>query len=164
MNKGFTLFETLLALTIVSFVSVTSIYILFLSLNLRDLTLSTTKTEESLRVFERSFRRAVLGAVSITGDPDSIYLRSQDECWSFEYDGVQKNLKYAMTAQSGCTPNPTPTDLFFPVSTKLESMSFLVYYITTGGRLVKVNGSIRTALPFDVYQTSFSDSFVNLVD
>ncbi|HCQ31190.1 TPA: hypothetical protein DIU27_02270 [Candidatus Collierbacteria bacterium] len=163
-QAGFTLFETLLAMTIVSFVSVTSIYILFLSLNLRDLTLSTTKTQESIRVFERSFRKAVLGAQSISGDSDSIFLRSQNECWSFMYDSVNKNLKYTVNSQIGCTPDPNPVDLFFPDATKIESMSFLISDIASGGRMVKVNGSISVTLPFDKYQTSFSESYVNLID
>ncbi len=162
--KGFTLFETLLAMTIVSLVSITSVYILFLSLNLRDLTLTTTKTDESVRVFERSFREAVLGAQSISGDTHSIFLRSQSECWSFVYDDGNKNVRYSAKMQSGCTPDINPSDFFFPSSTKIEDISFIVSPISTGGRLVKVNGTIQTILPFDVFQKSFSLSYVNLID
>jgi len=162
--RGFTLFETLLAMTIVSIVSVTSVYILFLSLNLRDLTLTTTKTDESVRVFERFLREAVLGAQSISGDNQSIFLRSQSECWSFVYDAVNKNVKYSSKIQSGCIPDPNPSSYFFPLSSKIEAISFLVSPITTGGRLVKVSGTIQTILPFDIFQKTFSLSYVNLID
>ena len=163
-HSGFTLFETLLAMTIVSLVSVTSVYILFLSLNLRDLTLTTTKTEESIRVFNRQLKAAVIGAQSVTGGSGSIFTRSETECWSFVYDAVSKNVKYSQIKEGGCTPVPNPSNLFFPSSTKVNSMVFQVSNITTGGRLVGVSGTIQTTLPFDTYQTTFSESYVNLID
>lgn len=162
--RGFTLFETMLAMTIVSLVSVTSIYILFLSLNLRDLTQSTTISEESIRVFERSIREAVLGSQSITGNSGSLFLRSQSICWSFVYDPSILNVKYAKVSQTGCTPDLNPTSLFFPSSSRITALSFSFLPISTGGNLVRVAGTIQTVLPFDVYQTSFSESFVNLID
>lgn len=161
---GFTLLETLLAMSIVSFVSITSVYILFLSLNLRDLTLSTTKTQEAIRVFERALRQAVLSAQNVSGGGSSIFLRSQNECWSFVYDSVIKNVKYSKIVQSGCTPNPNPNSLFFAPETKIDAVSFAYSPITSGGRVVKISGSIKTTLPLDVYETTFSESFVNLID
>lgn len=163
-QTGFTLLETLLAMSVVSFVSITSVYILFLSLNLRDLTLSTTKTQEAIRVFERALRQAVLSAQNVSGGGDSIFLRSQGECWSFVYNSVIKNVKYSKIAQNGCTPNPNPTSLFFASETKIDSIFFAYSPITSGGRMVKVSGSIKTILPLDVYETTFSESFVNLID
>ncbi len=156
--------ETLLAMTIVSMVSVTSVYILFFSLNLRDQTLATTKTEESIRVFERSFRQAALGAENISGDANSIFLRSESECWSFVYDSVMKNVKYSKILQEACIPNESPSELFFPTMTNIKTLSFSFSPITTGGNLVSVIGSMETVLPFDSHETTFSDSFVNLVD
>ncbi|EKD53226.1 MAG: hypothetical protein ACD_61C00105G0002 [uncultured bacterium] len=163
-HSGFTLFETLLAMTIVSLVSVTSVYILFLSLNLRDLTLATTQTEESMRIFNRQLRQAVIGAKSVTGGSDSIFTRSQTECWSFVYDPLSKNIKYSELKQEGCTPDPDPSTLFFPSSSKINSIAFTISDISTGGRLVGVTGTIQTTLPFDTYQTTFSESYVNLID
>ncbi len=162
--KGFTLFETLLAITIISMVSVTSMYILFLSLNLRDMTLATTKTEESLRIFERAFRQAALGAISVTKGTNSIFFRSSDECWSFLYDTVNKSVKYTKTVQVDCTPDPNPIISFFPASTKVNSLSFSIIPIATGGNLVGMSGTVESTLPLDTYQTSFSKSFVNLMD
>jgi len=163
-HSGFTLFETLLAMTIVSLVSVTSVYILFLSLNLRDLTLATTQTEESVRIFNRQLREAVIGAQSVTGGSGSIFTRSQTECWSFVYDDLSKNIRYSDLKQEGCTPDPDPSNLFFPSSSKISSIVFTIMDISTGGRLVGVTGTIQTALPFDTYQTTFSESYVNLID
>ncbi len=163
-QKGFTLLETILAMSIVSLVSVASVNMLFLSLNLRDLTLSTTKTQEAIRVFERLLRQAVLNAQNVSGGGSEIFLRSQGECWSFVYDAANKNMKYSKIVQNGCSPDPNPTDLFFATETKIDSISFAFSPITTGGRIVNVSGSIKTILPFDVYETTFSESFVNLID
>lgn len=162
--SGFTLLETLLAISIVSFVSVTSVYMLFLSLNLRDLTLATTKTQEAIRIFERSLRQAVLSAQNISGGGGSIFIRSQNECWSFVYDNIEKNVLYSKISQNGCTPNPSPTSLFFAPETKINSISFSFSPITSGGQTVKVDGLIKTILPFDVYETTFSETLVNLID
>ncbi len=162
--KGFTLLETILSMSIVSLVSVTSIYILFLSLNLRDLTLATTRTEESIRVFEHAVRQGTLGAVSISGNSSSLFLRSANECWSFVYDSSAKNVFYTKTLQVGCITDPNPATLFFPSTTKITSMIFSYSPIATGGNLVRVLGTIQTVLPFDTYETNFSESFVNLID
>ncbi len=163
-QDGFTLFETLLAITIISLVSVTSMYILFLSLNLRDMTLATTKTEESIRIFERSFRQAALGALNVTKGTNSIFLRSTDECWSFLYDSINKSVKYTKIVQTGCTPDANPGTLFFPASTKINSLTFSVIPLATGGNLVGMSGTVQSTLPLDTYQSSFSESFVNLMD
>lgn len=162
--KGFTLFETLLAMGIVSLVSVAAVYSLFLSLNLRDLTLATTKIEESLRVFDRSLRRSAVGASSITGSSNSLFLRSQNECWSFVYDAILKNIKYDKTSSPGCSPNQNPQSLFFPSTIKINTLTFVVVPLNTGGRQLNVSGVVEAILPFDSYQTSFANSYINLVD
>lgn len=161
---GFTLLEVLMAVSIISVVSVASIYMLFLSLNLRDLSLSTAKTEESLRVFDRSLREAVIGAQSINGNNTSLFLRSTAECWSFVYDNNLKNIKYTKISQVDCIPDPNPSALFFPNSTKINSFSFFLSNLSTGGRQVSVNAIIQTTLPLDSYLTNFSASYSNLID
>lgn len=162
--KGFTLIETLIAMTIISLVTVASVYSLFLSLSLRDLTLATNRTEEALRVFDRDLRQAVIGASSITGNASAIYLRSMTECNSFVYDSVLKNIKYTKISQVGCAPDPDPQNLFFPTSTKINSIAFMYFTLATGGRQVNVSGIVETILPFSSFQTSFSNTFTNLVD
>lgn len=162
--KGFTLLETILAMTIISAVSVASVYMLYLSLNLRDLTLATTKTEESLRVFNLAIRNATLGAISISGGGDALFLRGKSECWSFVYDSGFRNVRYSKISQPDCNPDPSPLNIFFPTSTKINSLVFRFTPLSTGGRQVSVNGQMQTILPFDVYQTDFSNSYVNLVD
>lgn len=165
MNKnGFTLIEMIIAMTTISIVSVASMYILFLSLNLRDLTLTSSKTEESLRVFDRTLRKASTQALAITGGGSSILIRGKSECWSFAYDAVSQNVKYSKIAQNDCNPDPSPSSLYFPSSTKVTSMNFLVNPLSSGGRQVKVDGTLQTTLPLDVFQTSFSSAYVNLVD
>lgn len=162
--KGFTLLETLLAMTIISVISVAAVYMLFLSLNLRDLTLTTTKTQESLRVFDRAFREAATGASSVAGGGGSIFLKTSSVCWSFVYDPLIKNLKYSKTTQANCVSNPTPQNLFFATTSKINSLSFTIAPLSTGGRQIIVNGTIETKLPFDVYTTSFSNTYINLID
>ncbi len=162
--KGFTLIETLIAMSIISFVSVASVYSLFLSLSLRDLTLATNRTEEGLRVFDHNLRSAVIGAASITGNSSSIFLRSLTVCNSFVYDANLKNVKYTKIVQAGCAPDPDPQNLFFPSNTKINSLSFLFFNLATGGRQVNASGIVETVLPFSSYLTSFSSSFTNLVD
>lgn len=163
-QSGFTLLETIVAMTVVSLVSVTSVYILFLSLNLRDMTLTTTKTQEAIRVFERSFREAALGAISVTEGTNSLFLRSAERCWSFVYDPLAKNVKYTRTIQVGCVPDSNPVNLFFPSSIKISAMAFSVRSISTGGKLVEMTGTVQTVMPFDTYQTDISEAFVNLMD
>lgn len=163
-QAGFTLFETLIATSIISIVSLASVYMLFLSLSLRDMTSSTAKTEESTRVLDRSLRQAIAGAQAITGSGTELFLRSEAECWSFVYDGNIKNLKYAKISQTGCSADPNPTDLFFPESTTVNNMSFTYGPLATGGRHVRITTELETVLPFDSYVSTFSNSYVNLVD
>lgn len=164
MSKGFTLIEIVIAIATVSIVSVATMYILFLSLSLRDLTLTSTRTEESLRIFDRYLRLSVLDALAITGGGNTLYLQGESECWSFVYDSVDQNLKYAKTTQTGCTPETNPATLFFPSSTKTTSMNFLITPLSSGGRQVKIDGTLKTTLPLDVYETNFSGVYINLVD
>lgn len=163
-QAGFTLLETLIATSIISIVSLASVYMLFLSLSLRDMTSTTAKTEESMRVLDRSLRQAITGAQAITGSGTELFLRSAAECWSFVYDGNIKNIKYAKISQIGCSADTNPTELFFPESTKVNDMSFTYGSLATGGRHVRVTTVLETVLPFDSYASSFSNSYVNLVD
>lgn len=162
--KGFSLLETLLAMTIVSVVSVASVYMLFLSLSLRDLTLTTTKTQESLRVFDRALREAVTGATSVSGSGGSLYLSTASRCWSFAYDSITKNVKYTNLSQVNCSPDPNPTTPFFASPTKINSLSFVITPLSSGGRQIIMNGTMQTTLPFDFFSTSFSNVYLNLID
>lgn len=162
--KGFSLLETLLAMTIVSVISVASVYMLFLSLNLRDLTLTTTKTQESLRIFDRSLREAIIGASTVSGGGSSLFLSTTSQCWSFVYDGVAKNVKYSKVVQAGCVADPSPTSLFFATSTKINSLAFSIINLSSGGRQIVMSGTVQTTLPFDVFSTSFSNTYINLID
>lgn len=162
--KGFTLLETLIAMTIISLISVTSVYILFLSLNLRDLTMATIRTEEALRVLNRTMRQAVLNAEDISGSNNTLYTSSANECWSFLFDAGNKTIKYARVNQSGCTPPLNPTSSFFPGTIQVSSFSYIITPILTGGRQVKVAGTVQSILPFDTYQTDFSSTYINMID
>lgn len=162
--KGFSLLETLLAMTIVSVISVAAVYMLFLSLNLRDLTLTTTKTQESLRVFDRALREAVIGAKTVSGGGNSLFLNTDSQCWSFVYDAVSKNVKYSKITQTNCVVDPSPTNLFFPTTTKINSLTFSILPLSSGGRQIVMSGTVQTTLPFDVYSTSFSNTYINLID
>lgn len=163
-QSGFTLIEMIIAMTTVSIVSVATMYILFLSLNLRDLTITSSKTEESLRVFDRTMRMAATQALAITGGGSSILIRGKNECWSFAYDSLAQNVEYSKIVQTDCNPDPNPSSSFFSASTKVISMNFLITPLSSGGRQVKVDGTFQTTLPLDVFQTSFSNAYVNLVD
>lgn len=163
-NTGATLLETLIAIGIFSLLSVAATWLVFSSVNLRDATLATTRTIESLRVFNHTLRQAVTGAQTVTHTPTTLNLFSSANCWSFAYSALQNNLLYDHTTTPGCVPNPNPTTLFFPTSTQLTNFSFSVYPLATGGRQVIVASDIQTVLPFSDYQTSFSQTIVNLVD
>src|SRR5512138_2610851 len=124
LHSGFTLFETLLAMAIISVISVASIYMLYLSLNLRDLSLGSARTEEALRIFDRTLRNAALNSKTITGGGTSLFLTSPSTCWSFVYDSISKNIKYAKISQAGCTPTQNPGTGFFPSTVKITALNF----------------------------------------
>ena len=161
---GFTLVELIMSLGIISVISVASVYTIFLSLNLRDLTLATTELEDSTRTFNHYMRRAVLGSKSITGGGNSLFLSSQDRCFSFVFDAGSQNIRFAEINESGCSPNLNPSNLFFPDSTRVEFFTFTLFALATGGRQVNTNGSFVTIMPLSSYQTDFSGTYINLID
>lgn len=163
-EAGVSMLEVIITLSIMSIVSVASVWLVFTTLSLRDLALATTATSESLRVLSTTLSRAVRSASVISGSPNSLLITSVDECWSFVYDGDLKNIRYAKTLATGCAPNPNPGELFFPSYSQLTSFSISVAPLPTGGRQVTVGGVINTILPFENYQTSFLDTFTNVVD
>lgn len=156
--------EVIITLGIMSIVSVASVWLVFTTLALRDLTLATTSTSEALRVFSWTLSHSVRGATVVSGSATTLLLTGVNECWSFVYDDVAKNIRYAKTLAIGCSPNPVPSELFFPSYSQLTNFSFSVNPLPTGGRQVTAMGAINTILPFENYQTSFSDTFTNVID
>ena len=163
-NKGFTLLELVIATGIFSMISVASVWMLFLSLNLRDLSSATIRTEESLRIFNQTFRLASLNASTVTGGGTALLLKSAGECWSFLYDQNLKNIKFDHVSQSGCVPNPSPTSLFFPSQTVVDNFSFSITSLPTGGRQISALGSLTTFLPFNSYSETFQATVTNVID
>ena len=94
-QAGVSMLEVVITLSIMSIVSVASVWLVFTTLSLRDLVLATTATSESLRVLSHALSRAVRGASVVGGSPTSLLITSVDECWSFVYDADVKNLPYA---------------------------------------------------------------------
>ncbi|MFZ2201873.1 MAG: prepilin-type N-terminal cleavage/methylation domain-containing protein [Microgenomates group bacterium] len=163
-QAGVSMLEVIITLSIMSIVSVASVWLVFTTLSLRDLVLATTATSESLRVLSWTLSRAIRGASVVSGSATSLLITSADECWSFVYDSDLKNLRYAKMMAAGCAPNPSPSELFFPSYSQITNFSFLVAPLPTGGRQVTASGVMNTILPFENYQTSFGDTFTNVVD
>jgi len=162
--NGFTILELLIAISIFSVVSVASVWLIFSSLSLRDQTLAATRTQEQLRVFSHTLRGAIQNASVVSGGGNTLQLVSLNECWSFIYDDMLRNVRYSKTTGAGCSPDPVPDSPFFLTTSQLLSLSFTITPLSTGGRQVSVNGEMRTILPFDDFQMSFNDSFTNLID
>ncbi|OGD69805.1 hypothetical protein A3A84_01975 [Candidatus Collierbacteria bacterium RIFCSPLOWO2_01_FULL_50_23] len=163
-QAGTSMLEVIITLSIMSVISVASVWLVFTTLSLRDQVLATTTTTESLRVFSRTLTRAIQNTSVVGGSSSSLLLTSAAECWSFVYDSISKNVRYSQTLASGCTPNPDPTILFFPSYSEISAFNFSVASLATGGRQVTVSGVINTIFPFENYQTSFSDTFTNVID
>lgn len=163
-QTGTSMLEVVITLSVMSVISVASVWLVFTTLSLRDQSLATTTTTESLRVFSRTLNRAIQNAAVVSSTQTSLLLTSASECWSFVYDSVYKNVRYSDIVASGCTPNPNPTTLFFPSYSEISSVTFSVTPMVTGGRQVTVSGIVNTIFPFENYQASFSDSFTNLID
>lgn len=161
---GVSMLEVVITLSIMSIVSVASVWLVFTTLSLRDLTLATTTSSESMRVFSNSLSRAVRNASVVSGTPTSIFLTSATECWSFVYDSNTKKVFYSLISSAGCTPNLNPTISFFPSVSQVTNLIFNISNLTTGGRQVTVTGVINTILPFENYQISFSDTYTNVID
>lgn len=163
-NRGISVLEVVITLGILSVVSVASVWLVFTTLALRDQALAITTTSESLRVFSRTLSRAIQSASVISGSGQSLLLTAQNECWSFVYDTISLNVRWSHTEASGCAPNPNPATLFFPSYSQIISLNFTVFPLATGGRQVFALGVINTILPFENYQTNFSDTFSNVID
>lgn len=163
-DNGFSLLELIIAMGIFSVISIASVGMMFLSLNLRDLSSATTMTEESLRVFNQTFRQASLSTTATAGGGASLLLKNTGECWSFLYDQTIKNVRYEHVVQTGCTPNPNPASLFFPSQTRVNSFSFSVTSLPTGGRQISAQGSLTTVLPFNSYSETFQTTVTNVID
>ncbi len=156
--------EVIITLSIMSIVSVASVWLVFTTLALRDLTLATTSTSESLRVFSSTLARAVRNAAGVSSSPSSLFLTSADECWSFVFDESAKVLRYNQTTSVGCTPDPSPSESFFSSYSQISNFTFSVSALPTGGRQITAIGTVTTILPFENYQTSFLETFTNVID
>lgn len=163
-QNAFTLVELLISMGIFSVISVASVWLVFLSLSLRDLSSATSKTEESLRIFNHTFRQASQNASSVSGGGNSILMKTATECWSFVYDGTVKKIKYDHTIVAGCNPNPTPTNLFFPTMIVVDNFVFNVSPLSTGGRQINATGKITSVLPFNSFSENFSATVANVID
>lgn len=164
LEAGVSVLEIVITLSILSIVSVASVWLVFTTLSLRDKALATTLTQESLRVFVKQLRQAVLNANAVSGTSTSLFLTSASECWSFVYDSAAQNIRYSQILASGCVPNPSPSTNFFPTVSRISSLTFTITSLATGGRQVTTTGVVKTTFPFDSYQTSFADTFTNVVD
>lgn len=163
-SPGVTLLEVLISIAIFSVISVAATWLVFSSLNLRDQTLATTRTIESLRVFSHTFRTSVLGARTLTFTPTTLTLLSPSDCWSFFYSAATATLLYDHQTTPGCVPTANPSLSFFPAATQITNFSFVIHPLATGGRQVIASGDITTVLPFSSYQTTFAETVVNLID
>lgn len=163
-QAGISMLEVIITLSILSVISVASVWLVFTTLSLRDQALATTTTTESLRVFSRTLSRSIQSASVVGGTSNSLLLTSAAECWSFVYDPIYKNVRYSQIIASGCTPDPSPTTLFFPSYSEISAFTFSATPLVTGGRQVSASGVINTIFPFENYQTSFSDTFTNVID
>lgn len=164
MNKGFTLIELLIAMTVFSVIGVASMSLIFSGLSLRDQTMASTNVTDQLRVLAHTMRRAIIDSKVVTGNSYSLFLASDSDCWSFVYDNSSKQLKYKEITTPDCVPDTDPQDSFFPSSTQVTSWQFSITPMTTGGRQVTVAGDMSVPLPFGKYETSFSDTYTNLID
>lgn len=163
-TSGFTVIELLLAISIFSVISVAALYMVFSSLSLRDQTLASTRVQEQLRVLTHNLRVAVQNSSAVSGGGNSLLLTSAEKCWSFVYDINSKNLKYSTVENPGCTPDPSPSTNFFPPTTQITTWNFSINPLPTGGRQISVSGNLKSTLPFDTYQLTFSDTYTNLID
>jgi len=162
--SGISMLEVVITLSILSVLSVASVWLVFTTISLRDQALATTVTNESLRVFSRTLSKAIQGASVVSGTSTALLLTSPSECWSFVYEGVTKNVRYSKILAQGCTPDPSPATMFFASYSQVSSLNFTISALATGGRQVFVSGVINTILPFENYQTNFSDTFTNVID
>jgi len=163
-QAGISTLEVIITLSIMSVISVASVWLVFTTLSLRDQVLATTTTAESLRVFSHSLSSGIQKASVVSSSPTTLFLTSANECWSFIYDSSVKNIYYASSMASGCTPNLSPNLLFFPSNTQVTSFTFQLNPLSTGGRQITASGVVNTILPFGNYLINFSDTFTNLVD
>lgn len=162
--NGFSLLELMLALTIFSVVSVTAVALLFSSLSLRDQTIASAQTEEAVKVFDHTFQRATRNAKTVTGGGASIYTTTDTECWSLVWNSTTRTVQFSHIEASGCTPDTNPSTQFLPASVFAENLNFTINSLATGGRQVSVSGVFSGIQPLSTYQTSFSNTSVNLVD
>lgn len=163
-ESGISIIEITISLGILSIISTASVWLVFTSLSLRDQALATIQTNEAIRVFSHTLRRAIQTASVISGSATTLLITSPTECTSFAYDQAARNVRYSKITSTGCAPDPNPTNLFFPTVTKINSATFTVSALPTGGRQVNVTGTVQTILPFNNYLTSFTETYINLVD
>lgn len=163
-EAGISVLELLITLSIMSVLSIASVWLVFTTLSLRDKTKATTLTQESIRVLTNFVQKASINSSTVTGSNTSLFATSANECWSLLYDSVNKLVRFNDIAASGCTPDTNPTKLFFPSEVKVNSFTVSITPLSTGGRQVGVSGVLQTILPFDNYQASFSISNTNVID
>lgn len=163
-KNAFTILELLIAIAIFSVVSVISVWLIFSSLSLRDQTLAATRVQEQLRVFSHTLREAIQNSSTVSGGGGTLQLKSANNCWSFLYDGMLKNVRYSQIVDPACTPDPVPQNTYFSPTTSITSLNFTIIPLSTGGRTVSVSIAVKVTLPFDDYQTSYQDTFTNLID
>lgn len=164
INKGFTLLELVLAMGIFSIISVASVWLVFLSLGVRDLSTATSGTEESLRNFERVFKQSAGSASTVGGGGNVLTLKNSTDCWSYSFDPISSNLNFDHITAANCVPNPNPSTKFFPTNTKMSNFAFSVIPLPTGGRQISAGGMLTTTLPFNSFMEAFSTTVTNVID
>lgn len=162
-TSGFTLIELVITIAIFATISVGAIWMVFTTISLRDKASATIRSQESLRVFIQSLHSSVSSATAITSTTNTIQITSPGNCLSFTYNQAAQALYYGVDTLSNCTP-PAASTTYFDSSTKVESLTFSLLSLPTGGRQVHVQGTLTTYLPLESYQLNFTESFVNLID
>ncbi len=160
---GFTLIEVVVTLAIFSVISVAAVWMVFTTLALRDKAAATIRSQESLRVFISSLNLATRGATAVSATSTTLSTTAPSNCWSFSYNAATLSLLFDSSSVASCSP-PSATTAFFDSSTKVDSLAFSVLTLATGGREIRVQGTIHTYLPLADYALNFSETVVNLVD
>jgi len=165
-KAAFSLIEILVALGGLVVLSVLAISFFFLTLTQRDEAVAESSAVEQTEAAFALVGRAVRAAQTITVSEAGtrLELTGASECWLFDWDEINGELKYGRTQGSSCSLPAGADERVTSQTAEIENVSFSLLAPDDSSRSIEMTLGVAVFRPLASSQQTFSQVFVNVVD